>query len=67
MRQSSQAGFNPAQNNGRLFIGLTYQIAVYDHRTIRATSHLAARRIRILLSVFFGHCIMVYHGIHVTR
>ena len=42
MGQSSQAGFNSTQNNGCLFISLTNQIAVYDHRTVRAKSHLTA-------------------------
>ena len=43
MCQSSQAGFNPTQDNGCLFISLTDQIAVHDHRAVRTKSHLASR------------------------
>ena len=66
MGQSSQAGFNPAQNNGCFFISLADQIAVHDHCAVRSKSHLTARRVRILLSVLLRHCIVIYHGIHIS-
>ena len=50
--QTSEARLDPAQNNRRFLIGLTDQVAVDDHGTVRTQTHLSTRRIGILLSVF---------------
>ncbi|EJW99958.1 hypothetical protein EVA_11936 [gut metagenome] len=66
MGKPSQAGLNASQDDGGLFVGLTDQVAVNDHRHIRPKSHDPPGRIGVLLSVLFGDRIVVDHGIHVS-
>ena len=66
MAQTAQAGFDPSDNDGRVFISPADQIAVDNDRVVRPSAHNAAGTIGVLLPVTAGDGIMVDHGIHIA-
>ena len=67
MSESAQARLDAADQDRGMFIGLPYQVAVNDRRIVRALSHHTARGKGIHVPSVFGHRIMIYHGVHVSR
>ena len=67
MGKAAQAGFNSAYDDRHILIRGPYQIAVHHHGIVGPFAHDAARCVGIFLPPFFGHGIVVHHGIHVSR
>ena len=67
MSQTPQARFDAAEDDRRLFVGPTDQVAVDRQRPVRPFSHDAARRIGIGLPPLFRDGIMIHHRIHISR
>ena len=64
--QTAQTGFNSADENGYVFIGLPDQVTVHDGGIIRALSHDAAGGKGIGFPPMAGDGIVVHHGVHVA-
>ena len=66
MRQATQARFNTAQNNGRVLVRSSNEIAVHRRGVVRAPIGCAARRIGILAAWNLVYGVMIHHRVHIA-
>ena len=66
MGKPPQTGFNTANENGNILVGLPDQIAVNDGSIVRTLAHNAAGSKGIGLSLALGNGVMVDHRIHIA-
>ena len=66
MSHAAQAGFQSANDNRRVLISSSNQVAVYSNCSIRTKSHFPARGKCIGSTMLLGNGIMIHHGIHVA-
>ena len=67
MRQATQARLNAAQNNGRVLVRASYEVAVHRRGMVRAPIGRATWRIGILAAWNLVYGVMIHHGIHIAR
>ena len=66
MCHPAQAGFNPANDNGGILIGLADQISVNYRGMIRAFAHNAAGGVGIHASSLLGYRIVIDTAVHIS-
>ena len=62
----AQARLNTSDDDRRMLVSVSDQIAIHDNCIIRTLTHLPAGRIGICVAALFGYRIMIDHGIHIT-
>ena len=67
MSKSSETRFNPADNDGYVFIGFTHAVGVYNRRPFGTPAGLPARRITVRIADFLGSRFFTEHRIEVSR
>ena len=67
MRQATQARLNAAQNNGRVLVRASNEVAVHRCGVVGAPIGRTARRIGILAAWNLVYSVMIHHGIHIAR
>ena len=67
MRKPSEARLDPSDDDGRVFIFSSDEIAVHDHCSVGTQSGLSSGGIGIFMSALFRDGVMIDHRIHVSR
>ena len=66
MPQPAKAGFNAADQNGNILVGLADQIAVNHSSIIGPLAHFAAGGEGVSFAAVLGDRIVIDHGVHIA-
>ena len=66
MGHPAQAGFDPANDNGGVFIGFADQISVNHRGMIRALAHNTAGSVGVHTSSLLGYRIVIDTAVHIS-
>jgi hypothetical protein len=67
MRKTAEARFDPADDEGYIFITPPDPFGVFEDRPIRPEARFSPGRIGVLGAFFFGGGIVGHHRIHISR